>query len=77
VSSLCFTEDRRSRVFYACVVIGFGGASIDSWALTTFLSIFQPESDIPNSFPDSTLDHIFADKDVVFGIRRVALRRDI
>jgi hypothetical protein len=76
VSSLWFTEDRRGSkgVFNACVVIGFAGASIDLCALTTILTVFQLEINIPNSFPDSFFYFIFlSNKDVVLRIRAVAL----
>ena len=70
------TDDFRGRgwILAACVVVGFGGVSIDSRALATVLSIFQPETDMSYSFPDSSIDCsvdriLSTNKDVLFCLR--------
>jgi hypothetical protein len=72
---LC-TDDCRGRgwILAACVVVGFGGASIDSRALATVLSVFQPEAYVSYSFPDfskcCSVGRIFyANKDMLFCLR--------
>jgi hypothetical protein len=61
----------------ASVMVKFAGGSIDSRALTIF-SVLKLKTNIPYSFPDSSMRRIFiANKDVVFSIRTIAWRLPI
>jgi hypothetical protein len=61
----------------ASVMADFAGGSIDFRALTIF-SVFEPKTNVPYSFSNSSLRHILAaNKDMVFCIRTIALWRNI